>query len=87
MWLQIRLDMLSKTKLPLWITELDMNVADERVRADYYETAWRMFYSYPAVGGIFLWGFWARLNNRAAGGSLVSGNNYFVSLVRKTLEK
>lgn len=66
--------------LPLWITELDLYVENETTRADWYETAWRMFYSYPAVEGIIMWGFWDRLENRGPGASLVNGNNFYVRL-------
>ncbi len=52
------LDTLAKFGLPLKITEVSVNVADEaqqaQILADIYKTA----FAHPAVAGIYLWGFW-----------------------------
>lgn len=54
-----RLDELGTLGLPIWITEFDVASPDENVRADQLETFYRLAYSHPRVGGIFLWDFWA----------------------------
>ncbi|XP_064609211.1 uncharacterized protein LOC135473294 [Liolophura sinensis] len=77
--LKLRLDLFSTVGLPLWITELDLYVENETTRADWYETAWRMFFSCPAVEGIIMWGFWDRLEHRGPGASLVNGNNFYIN--------
>jgi GH35 family endo-1,4-beta-xylanase len=51
------LDKLAATELPIWITELDVSVADEALRADDLETVMREAFAHPAVEGIMLWGF------------------------------
>uniref|UniRef100_A0ACD5VM75 Uncharacterized protein n=1 Tax=Avena sativa TaxID=4498 RepID=A0ACD5VM75_AVESA len=51
------LDKLAATELPVWITELDVSVADEALRADDLETVLREAFAHPAVEGIMLWGF------------------------------
>ncbi|CAL1542287.1 unnamed protein product [Lymnaea stagnalis] len=56
--LKHRLDLLAQPGLPIWVTELDLAAPDENTRADWYETALRLYFSHPAVEGIIFWGFW-----------------------------
>ncbi|XP_076443326.1 uncharacterized protein LOC143281915 [Babylonia areolata] len=56
--IQIRLDHLAQSGLPLWVTELNLNAEDPGLRADLYEKVYRLYFSHPAVQGIVLWGFW-----------------------------
>ena len=73
--LQQRLDMLAKSGLPVWVTELDVVAHDENRRADFYEKALRALYGHPAVHGILLWGFWDQAHWRGADAALVKGND------------
>jgi GH35 family endo-1,4-beta-xylanase len=44
--------------LPIRITELDINVADEQLQADYFRDFLTASFSHPEINGILLWGFW-----------------------------
>ncbi|MEI7766565.1 MAG: endo-1,4-beta-xylanase [Phycisphaerae bacterium] len=48
-----------ESKLPIQITEFDMNVTDERLQADYTRDLLTAAFSSPAVTGFSMWGFWA----------------------------
>jgi GH35 family endo-1,4-beta-xylanase len=52
------LDALAKFNLPIKITEYDMDVADEQVKAQGLEAVYRTCFSHPTVAGILMWGFW-----------------------------
>jgi hypothetical protein len=52
------LDQLATFKLPIKLTELDVQVEDEDLQAKYLEEIMRVAYGHPAVEGILLWGFW-----------------------------
>jgi GH35 family endo-1,4-beta-xylanase len=52
------LDRLQRLGKPLEATELDVDVGDERLQADYLRDAMIALFSHPAVEGITLWGFW-----------------------------
>ncbi len=55
-----RLDRLTTNlNLPIWITEFDIEFADEQERADNLENLYRIAFSHPNVEGILMWGFWA----------------------------
>ncbi|CAL1545357.1 unnamed protein product [Lymnaea stagnalis] len=69
-----RLDLLAQPGLPIWITELDLSAHDENTRADWYETALRLYFSHPAVEGIIFWGFWDHDMDPAM--ALVHGNTF-----------
>ncbi|KAK3598375.1 hypothetical protein CHS0354_034548 [Potamilus streckersoni] len=71
-----RLDKLSETGLPIFITELDVVVSDENHRADCYEKALRVFFGHPSVQGILIWGFWSNRHWRGEDASLVTGNEF-----------
>ncbi len=53
-----RLTDLSKLNLPLEITEMDINTANEALQADYLRDLMTLAFSHPAVSGILMWGFW-----------------------------
>ncbi|KAK7103320.1 uncharacterized protein [Littorina saxatilis] len=73
--IKIRLDMLAKTGLPVWVTEFNIVAADENKRAEFVETAMRAFYGHPVVEGILLWGFWDQSHSRGPHAALVKGDN------------
>ena len=68
---QLRLDKVGQFGLPVWITELDVELADEQARADGLEAVLRMAYAHPAVEGVVLWGFWAGSHWRGPDAALV----------------
>lgn len=45
--------------VPLQITELDIDVADEEVQADYMRDFLTITFAHPNTSGIILWGFWS----------------------------
>ena len=52
------LDRLARFKLPLKITEFDVNLDDETAKAKSLEDFYRVCFAHPAVEGILMWGFW-----------------------------
>ncbi len=52
------LDCLARFKLPIKITEFDMDTADEAAKARGHEALYRTCFAHPAVDGILIWGFW-----------------------------
>jgi GH35 family endo-1,4-beta-xylanase len=52
------LDQLARAKLPVHITEFDINTPDEQLQADYTRDFLIACYSHPAVTGFIMWGFW-----------------------------
>ncbi len=53
------LDRISReAKLPIQITEFDVNVTDERLQADYTRDFLTAAFSSPAVTAFTMWGFW-----------------------------
>ena len=56
--LQHRLRTVDAAGLPLWITELDINeVTDAESLADSYDDVITLYFSWPSVQGVLLWGF------------------------------
>ncbi|MEM7577666.1 MAG: endo-1,4-beta-xylanase [Planctomycetota bacterium] len=53
------MDRFAATGLRLKITELDIVMLDEEVRADYMRDVMTAAFSHPSMDGIILWGFWA----------------------------
>ncbi len=53
-----RLDRLAQFGLPIAITEFDVNVADEHVRALALATLYSRAFAHPSVVSITMWGFW-----------------------------
>jgi GH35 family endo-1,4-beta-xylanase len=47
-------------KLPIQITEHDINVWDEEVMADYTRDFMTAIFAHPATSGIITWGFWEK---------------------------
>jgi len=52
------LDALARFRLPVKLTELDVDSADEAVRVETLDTVYRVAFAHPAVAGILMWGFW-----------------------------
>lgn len=52
------LDALAKFKLPIKITEFDINTSDEAAKAADLTAMYRTCFAHPAVEGILMWGFW-----------------------------
>ena len=52
------LDRFAATGYPIHITELDVNLKDEQLQADFMRDIMTLLYSHPAVEKITLWGFW-----------------------------
>ena len=52
------LDTLAQFKLPIKITELDIDTPDEQRKAEELEAFFRVCFGHPAVEGIYMWGFW-----------------------------
>lgn len=59
------LDRLQTLGLPLQVTELDIDLSDERLQADYLKDFLTAVFSHPAAEGVLLWGFWQGLEPRA----------------------
>lgn len=56
------LDRLGLFKLPILITELDMEAPDEALIGDYLRDYTIAVFSHPSVEGIIMWGFWDGLH-------------------------
>ena len=52
------LDRFGRFKLPIQITEFDIDADDEQVQADYLRDTMTVVFSHPAVNGFVMWGFW-----------------------------
>jgi endo-1,4-beta-xylanase len=52
------LDRFAKRKLPIAITEFDINMTDEELQANYTRDFMTACFSHPAVDQIIMWGFW-----------------------------
>ena len=77
--LQYYLNMLSKAKIPIWLTEVDVLEKNPFKRADALETVMRAAFSNPNVQGLILWSFWSQSSWRGPYTSLVDGNDWQVS--------
>jgi len=51
------LNILAATGLPIYITELDIDLADDAEQLGKYQTNFPVLWEHPAVGGITLWGY------------------------------
>ena len=71
--------MLSKAKIPIWLTEVDVLEKNPFKRADALETVMRAAFSNPNVQGLILWSFWSQSSWRGPYTSLVDGNDWQVS--------
>jgi endo-1,4-beta-xylanase len=52
------LDRFAKLKLPIAVTEFDVNTTDEEFQAAYTRDFTIALFSHPAVDSILMWGFW-----------------------------
>ncbi len=52
------LDRFAEFGLRIKVTEMDLLLSDEALRADYYRDFFLALFSHPAVDGVFQWGFW-----------------------------
>ena len=50
-------DLATKTGLPVYITEFDLNIADDNQQAQVMQNHFTMFWNDPNVKGITLWGY------------------------------
>jgi endo-1,4-beta-xylanase len=51
------LDYLARLKLPIYISELDVNIANDKNQLARYRTLFPIFWTHPAVKGVTLWGY------------------------------
>jgi endo-1,4-beta-xylanase len=58
------LEAYSELKLPIRITEFDVDTEDEQLQADYTRDFLILAYSHPAVVGVQHWGFWEKAHWR-----------------------
>jgi endo-1,4-beta-xylanase len=58
------LEVYSGFKLPIRITEFDIDTDDEQLQADYTRDFLILAYSHPSVVGVQHWGFWAKAHWR-----------------------
>jgi endo-1,4-beta-xylanase len=68
-----RIDKLANAfNLPIWCSEFDAENSNENIRADLFETFYRIAFSHPAVEGIMMWGFWAGRHWKGADAAIVN---------------
>ncbi|MEX0721673.1 MAG: endo-1,4-beta-xylanase [Balneolaceae bacterium] len=53
------LDNLAATGLPIYVSELELDFADDTEQRNRYESVWPLLYEHPGVVGITLWGYLA----------------------------
>jgi endo-1,4-beta-xylanase len=51
------LDHLARTGLPIYISELDINLADDEAQLNRFKTLFPVLWQHPAVKGVTLWGY------------------------------
>jgi len=51
------LDTLAQTGLPIYISEYDLNIANDQSQLSVYQSQFPVFWEHPAVKGVTLWGF------------------------------
>ncbi|BFY97339.1 hypothetical protein BsWGS_00379 [Bradybaena similaris] len=71
---QARLDRIGQAGVPVWVSELSLSSHNESIKADWYETVLRLFFSHPVVEGVIFWGFWDHDTNPLE--ALLHGNSY-----------
>lgn len=69
------MDRFASTGLRLKITELDIVMIDEELRADYMRDVMTTAFSHPSMDAILLWGFWADRHWKPEAGLWDSGWN------------
>jgi endo-1,4-beta-xylanase len=55
--IQSSLDRLGSLALPVYISELDLNIADDDSQQQRYKTLFPILWQHPAVKGVTLWGY------------------------------
>jgi len=55
--LKSNLEKLATKRLPIYITEFDINEADDAIQLQNYQIYFPLFWDHPAVKGITLWGY------------------------------
>jgi len=55
--IEINLDALAKTGLPIYVSEYDVNIADDDEQLEIYREQFPIFWEHPAVHGVTLWGY------------------------------
>ncbi len=55
--LEYNLNRLAATGLPIYISEFDINEADDNVQLQNYQTYFPLFWEHPGVKGMTLWGY------------------------------
>lgn len=55
--IQNNLDRLAATGLPIYISELDINLGDDTAQLNRYQELFPIFWTHPAVRGITFWGY------------------------------
>ncbi|MGC4074539.1 MAG: endo-1,4-beta-xylanase [Nibricoccus sp.] len=61
------LDVYAEFKLPIRITEFDIDTDDQQLQADYTRDFLILCYSHPSVVGVQHWGFWEKAHWRPRG--------------------
>ncbi len=61
------LDLYAALRIPIRITEFDINTDDEALQADYTRDFFIAAFSHPSVIGVQLWGFWEKAHWRPKG--------------------
>jgi endo-1,4-beta-xylanase len=54
---QMYLDRLASTGLPIYISEYDINLADDNQQRNVMQSQFTMFWNHSSVKGITLWGY------------------------------
>ncbi len=55
--MEANLDSLATTGLPIYVSEFDINEADDQTQLQYYQSIFPLLYQFPDVKGITLWGY------------------------------
>lgn len=61
------LDLYAALRIPIRITEFDINTSDQALQADYTRDFLIAAFSHPSVVGVQFWGFWEKAHWRPAG--------------------
>ncbi|CAC5398805.1 unnamed protein product [Mytilus coruscus] len=72
--LKYRLDKISQSGLPIWITELSILESNAVDKATALDDVMTLYFSHPAVEGVLLWGFWDGAINKQMN-ALATGDN------------
>ena len=56
--IQNNLDVLAQFNLPIYISELDINLVDDTAQKNKYVSIFPTMWNHPMVKGVTLWGFW-----------------------------